>query len=130
MRFTWHHILQLVLALVLLFTSASMAAARDQTRAAVGQMQLCTGHAVVTVLMDHNGQPLGPPHICPDCVLAAAPGQPDPPGLPELALALPVTVFAGPEFQPRQRRLEFESVEVSAANLAHRRGQPRAPPRA
>jgi hypothetical protein len=119
-RFTWHHIPQLLLALVLIATSASMATARDQIRAAVGQMQLCTGLAVVTVLMDHNGQPMETPHICPDCVVVAAP---DPSGL-----ALAVTLFGGPEFQPRQRALKFETVEVRAPDPGCRPVQARAPP--
>jgi hypothetical protein len=125
MRFGLYHIPRLVLALVLIATSASMATARDQTRAAVGQMQLCTGQAVVTVLMDHNGQLVQTPHICPDCVVASGPELSG----PELSgLALPVTAFGGPAFQPRRHELEFETVDVSAGSLARRHSRARDPP--
>ena len=59
-------IVALVLALTL--TGQSMAMARGATDAA-GQMVICTGAGVVVVHVDAEGNPTGPPHICPDCAL-------------------------------------------------------------
>lgn len=56
-----------------------MAIARG-TPSASGEVILCTGTGPVSVLVDENGQPVGKPHICPDCALSvfAALGE-DPP---------------------------------------------------
>lgn len=61
--------LGIALALMLALTGQSMAVARGATGPA-GQMVLCTGTGPVSVLVDENGQPTGPPHYCPDCVLS------------------------------------------------------------
>ena len=55
----------LLLALVLAFTSQSMAVARGAA-AAAGQMVLCTGTGPIAVYVDANGKPTSAPHICPD----------------------------------------------------------------
>ncbi|MDK3017523.1 hypothetical protein [Pseudodonghicola flavimaris] len=49
-------------------TSHSMAVARGNAGVA-GQIVLCTGTGPVTVYVDENGAPTGPPHICPDFAL-------------------------------------------------------------
>jgi hypothetical protein len=58
------------LALVLVLTGQSMAAARGANDA-TGQMVLCTGTGSVVVYMDESGVPTQAPHFCPDCTLAA-----------------------------------------------------------
>lgn len=60
--------LVLGLVLLLVLTSQSMAVARGMT-GPVGQMVLCTGTGPVSVFVDQNGQPVAPPHYCPDCAL-------------------------------------------------------------
>ncbi|WP_319825668.1 hypothetical protein [Thalassovita sp.] len=57
------------LALMLALTGQSMAVARG-TPSAAGQIILCTGTGPIAVLVDENGQPVGKPHICPDCALS------------------------------------------------------------
>jgi len=59
----------LALALLLVFTAQSMAAARGMPGAA-GAVVLCTGTGPVTILTDAEGQPVGPAHICPECTLS------------------------------------------------------------
>jgi hypothetical protein len=61
--------LGILLALMLAFTGQSMAVARG-TPSASGQIVLCTGTGPISVLVDENGQPVGKPHICPDCALS------------------------------------------------------------
>lgn len=69
----------LLCALVAL-TGGTMAVARGQA-ASAGQIVICTGSGPVTVDVDTRGQPVGPVHICPDCVMsllaAVAGGEPD-----------------------------------------------------
>lgn len=67
------------LALLLALTSQSLAAARGHVMVA-GEMVICSGGQLVTVLVDATGQPVEPPHICPDCALHALAGvtPPDP----------------------------------------------------
>ncbi|KPP87050.1 MAG: hypothetical protein HLUCCO07_15100 [Rhodobacteraceae bacterium HLUCCO07] len=61
--------LGLMLAAILALTGQSMAVARGMSDVA-GHIVLCTGTGPVTVLVDGNGQPVGPSHICPDCALS------------------------------------------------------------
>ncbi|THD76382.1 hypothetical protein E7681_00645 [Thalassobius vesicularis] len=56
------------LALMLALTGQSMAVARGIPSAS-GQIVLCTGTGPISVLVDEKGQPVGKPHICPDCAL-------------------------------------------------------------
>lgn len=56
------------LAAAFIMLTQSMAFARGQAPA-VDQVVICSGGAVLTVAVDENGQPVGPPHICPDCAL-------------------------------------------------------------
>lgn len=60
--------LALALVAVMALTSHSMASARGAAGVA-GQIELCTGTGPVTVYVDENGEPIGPPHICPDFAL-------------------------------------------------------------
>ena len=59
----------IVLALMLAFTSRSMAAACGMLNAA-GEIILCTSEGIVSVAVDENGQPVEAPHICPDCAMS------------------------------------------------------------
>ena len=54
-----------LLAVLLAFTGQSMAVARGMPDAA-GNIVLCTGTGPMMVSIDETGQPVGPPHICPD----------------------------------------------------------------
>ena len=68
-----HHlrspILAALMAVILALTGQTMAVARGATGPA-GSMVLCTGTGPITVLVDEQGQPIGPRHICPDCSLS------------------------------------------------------------
>lgn len=57
------------LALMLALTGQAMAVARG-TPSASGEIILCTGTGPISVLVDEKGQPVGKPHICPDCALS------------------------------------------------------------
>jgi len=70
------------LCLFLALTSVTLAVARGATQP-VGQMVLCTGEGPRTVLVDADGQPATPPHVCPDCLVALYADAPRP------TLALP-----------------------------------------
>lgn len=69
MRRMIHPLQAIALALLLVLTGQSMALMRSAPDAS-GQMVLCTGTGPITVLTDENGQPVGPPHICPDCAMS------------------------------------------------------------
>lgn len=58
----------LLLGLLLLLTSQSMAVARGSAMA-TGSMVICTGDGLVTVYLDENGAPVEAPHPCPDCLI-------------------------------------------------------------
>ncbi len=60
--------ISLILALMLVLTSQSMAVARGAA-AATGQMVLCTGAGPVAIYTDAEGKPTAAPHICPDAAL-------------------------------------------------------------
>ena len=62
--------LAIALALVLVVTTHSMAVARG-TSMPMDQVVLCTGTGPAVVLVDRDGQPVTPPHSCPDCTLGA-----------------------------------------------------------
>lgn len=74
------------LALLLLVTAQAMAEARTRPLPA-GMATLCTGTGPVMVHVDKDGQPVGPPVLCPDFALsllqavALQPVLPAPPGL-------------------------------------------------
>ncbi len=55
-----------ILATVL--TAGVVGAARGQA-AAAGEIVICAGQGPVTIQIDADGNPTGPPHWCPDCVL-------------------------------------------------------------
>lgn len=74
------------LALIVALTSAQMVVARAQA-AAVDRIVICSGYGVITVDLDADGNPVGPVHLCPECMAAhglAILGTPD-------AVARPVT---------------------------------------
>ncbi|TNJ48549.1 hypothetical protein [Phaeobacter sp. B1627] len=57
----------LILAAAILVTGHSALAGRF-ARDATGQVVLCTGSGPVSVRVDEDGNPTGPPHFCPDCI--------------------------------------------------------------
>ncbi|WP_439109215.1 hypothetical protein [Lentibacter sp.] len=58
-----------LLVAVLVLTGQAMAEARAMTSPA-GEIVLCTGTGPLSILVDADGKPTGPPYICPDCALA------------------------------------------------------------
>ncbi|RBI84258.1 hypothetical protein DRV85_12500 [Rhodosalinus halophilus] len=69
--------LALFLALTLVVTAQAAAVARGQP-AAAGAIVICAGGGLVTVRVDSQGDPVGPPHVCPDAVAGlAAPAPPE-----------------------------------------------------
>lgn len=54
----------------LLLLTAQITVASQLRVDKAGQMVICTGIGPVTVYVDDEGQPTGPPHICPDCLQA------------------------------------------------------------
>lgn len=62
------HLFSMLLMLTLGLTSATAGSARGQMRVA-GEIVICSGQGVVTISIDAQGNPTGPIHICPDCVL-------------------------------------------------------------
>ena len=69
------HFIVICLAVVLVLTGQSMAAARVAADA-TGKMVLCVGTQSVVVYMDEQGQPVQAPHFCPDCTLSLMDGAP------------------------------------------------------
>jgi hypothetical protein len=83
-----HQYFQILTALTLavLIALTSTATAMSQLRgAAVGEMVICTGHGMRTVLMDAQGQPVDAKVQCPECLLSNV-------DLPEVASGLAVFV--------------------------------------
>lgn len=65
----------LMLALVLMATSVTMAVARGQAVSGT-EVVICSGYGMTTIEIDAEGNPIGPVHSCPDClagVLATLP---------------------------------------------------------
>lgn len=68
MKRAFRSYLGILLSVMLAFTGQSMAVARGMPGPA-GEVVLCTGQGAVSVTVDENGQPVGKPHICPDCAM-------------------------------------------------------------
>ena len=68
MRATINSLVSGVLVWLLVLTGQGVAFAQG-ANAAVGQMVICTGAGPVTVYVDAEGQPVGKPHSCPDCLV-------------------------------------------------------------
>lgn len=64
----FRRLLPLVLICIVAFSSVQMAVARGQA-APVDSIVICTGHGLVTILVDENGEPTGAVHLCPDCAM-------------------------------------------------------------
>lgn len=67
-------ILALLLSALLAVTSVTLAAARGQTRIA-GAVVLCSGALYVAGATDEDGNPVAPPHLCPDMALGLIAGM-------------------------------------------------------
>ena len=86
-------LLTFALCLIVLATSVTQAVARRQM--AGGQMmQICANGQAISVMIDAQGNPLGPTHTCPDCVGLPAALLPSSPVVqrpfgPALHLSLP-----------------------------------------
>ncbi len=108
-----HPLLGAILALVLILTGQSMAVMRMMP-GPTGEMVLCTGTGPITVLTDENGQPVGPPHICPDCAMSMMAAHWDTPTQPLRPMARHVPLRPGTMALPR----------TAAAPSAQARGPP------
>lgn len=91
--------LALFLVAVMVLTSQSMAVARGATGPA-GQIVLCTGTGPLAVYVDDEGQPTGPPHICPDCALHL------------------LDAFAAPDIAPAPLAVSLRKARIGAATLS------------
>ncbi|WP_284487772.1 hypothetical protein [Sedimentitalea xiamensis] len=107
MQFRRQEFLGLALVFLLALTGQGMAVARGAGGPS-GTLELCTGTGPVTVYTDENGEPTGPPFICPDWALTllahvatpeAASGRPG--GWRRMALA-PDDIAVGDRFRPRR----------------------------
>ena len=83
------HFIAICLAVVLVLTGQSMAAARGAADA-TGKMVLCVGTQSVVVYMDEQGQPTQAPHFCPDCTLTLIDAAPMCMAVSPSILVLPV----------------------------------------
>lgn len=108
--------LALTLVAIMVLTSQSMAVARGAAMDASGQIVLCTGTGPVTVYVDENGQPVGRPHICPDCALhvLAAVAAPDIVPVP-LAVTLHKQGFAAVDIRAESRACATSARDPPAA---------------
>lgn len=98
---------------MIVLTGQAMAVARGASGPA-GQIELCTGSGPVMVYVDEAGEPVGPPHICPD-----------------FALSLILQV-AEPDILPQQldapRRLATVRADLQNTDLPQPQMMARAPP--
>ncbi len=58
------------LAVLAIALTAGVAGAARGQAAVAGEIVICAGQGAATVYLDANGNPTGPPHWCPDCVLS------------------------------------------------------------
>lgn len=100
MRTALHPVLAALLVAVLALTSVTVAVARAQPRVA-GEIVICSGYAMVTVLVDAQGNRVEHPLPCPEATLAVlvpplVPPAPEPPLTRSERLAL----LPGPSQRP------------------------------
>ena len=62
-------LMAVALALVIALTSSHMVLARSHA-AAVDRVVICSGYGVMTIDLDADGNPIGPVHLCPECMAA------------------------------------------------------------
>ncbi|MGS4947166.1 hypothetical protein ACVDG3_16945 [Meridianimarinicoccus sp. RP-17] len=105
--------LSVLLALVIALTAIHAGAMRGQAKAA-GSIVLCTGTGPVSVAVDADGQPVGPVHVCPDCVMSL---------LAAVDAPSPVPHAAAPA-----RRLSFAQAGVALRSRAVVGPRARGPP--
>jgi hypothetical protein len=87
-------LLSLFLVLTLVVTAQAAAVARGQP-GAVGEIVICAGGGLVTLRVDSQGDPVGPPHVCPDAVAGlAAPAPPESAAPAQPALCAAARAFA------------------------------------
>ena len=85
------------MALLILTTGQAAAAARGMS-GAQGVMEICVGTSPVMVYVDAEGQPIAPPHLCPDwaqSLFAMAGSPPDMALVPASYIALDPVSLAG-----------------------------------
>lgn len=72
-----HPLVAAFAVLALVVTAGMAGAARGQAKA-VGEIVICSGQGAVTLAIDADGNPAGPAHWCPDCVLTLLAAVSDP----------------------------------------------------
>ncbi|MEM9584943.1 MAG: hypothetical protein AAGA08_17655 [Pseudomonadota bacterium] len=99
------------LAAVMVLTSGAMAAVRS---APDGQsIVICTGTEIAVIQIDHNGKPIDPLPVCPDCVLFKA------------TLAPPLAFAVAPLSSTLKRHLQQSiSLRVATDVITEARGPP------
>ncbi|MHC0053710.1 hypothetical protein [Actibacterium sp. D379-3] len=75
-----------LLALMLGLTSLTLAAARGHAPA-MGEVEICSGLGLQVIRVDADGNPVGPPHLCPDAVASFVSVDAPLPVLPRRLLA-------------------------------------------
>lgn len=91
------------LALMLALTGQAMAVARGASSPS-GQMVICSGNGPLMLSVDENGQPTGPPHVCPEYALSVIAATSDVPQSPirpigrKSALKFETARFSSPVF--------------------------------
>lgn len=103
-----------LVALSLVISGQAIALAKGASPA-TGHMVLCTGHGPVVLFTDANGDPTAPPHMCPDCTLAALSAAPE-------AHAVPLALDA------RARPVVWTQSEQAIQTSRSPTTQARAPP--
>jgi Kef-type K+ transport system membrane component KefB len=99
------HASLILLCLALVAGTMSMAVARGQA-SAMSQggtvIVICTGYGVTSITLDDQGNPVGPVHLCPDCLAGlAAYLPPSPHDLIAIAGPAGQAVLIGNITQPR-----------------------------
>jgi len=107
-------LVSVLLALLVAVTAIHVGSLRGQAKAA-GSIVLCTGTGPVSIAVDADGQPVGPAHVCPDCVLSV--------------LAAVDAPAAALHRCPTGRRLSFAAARVAGRSRAGACPRARGPPR-
>lgn len=103
-----------LLALLIAVTAIHVGAMRGQAKAA-GSIVVCTGTGPVSIAVDAQGRPVGPAHVCPDCVMT-------------LLAAVDAPAVAPHRVAPC-RRISFAAPRVAVRPRARARPRARGPPR-
>jgi hypothetical protein len=108
------NLLSIFLACALALSSVTMAVARTHAQG-VQDVVICSGYGMVTITLDAEGNPVGPVHMCPDCVPAVGALLPET-GAP-LTFSSASAPLALPAAAPEPARLAVLSFRARAPPL-------------